>query len=663
MNSDAIKKFIIQSVHTLGKTFLQFGLLAIAYRFLFTIELISRTIPNNFHLFTILQGLAYDCIFCCKIGLFALLPLALLKQNFPKFSAIATYCLLIVYCLFSFISTEYFCTVGKPLDHVILIYSPQELTNTILWSTNISIASIINVTIHILVTIILFIWSKKIEVTTPQSLIMLCAIILAIFIPLKKWYANEFLCKSHKEFLYVVNQPAYLYTTCFDYLQRKNTVTKGQEMIAAEKYHLLFPENSFYSGNYPFMRKNKNNDVLASFFDTEKLTNKPNLVFIIIESFGQKLSNDNPQFSFTPFIDSLKNNSLYWENCISSTERTFGVLPAIFASVPHGEKGFGYKYIPSFPRHNSLLKDLKRNGYFTSFFYGGNKAFANQDEFLRKNDISYYMSIPDTLLQNNHGNANWGIQDADMFDYARSCKRDTIPFCDIYLTLSTHEPFTIPNAEKYIAKVHEKIQATNTEESQYIREHTDIFSTFLYTDEAVQNLFNYYSKRPDFTNTIFIITGDHRAGYDDFEYNPLRKYHVPLIIYSAQLKRAKKMKGVVSHYDITPSLEHFLQSIGNFSVASSCHWIGTDFDTSTNFHCVKKQAFMHNNRTVTEWIHDTLMVAFNSLFSISDNLNVTEVNNQQKLKQLQEELANFQILSQRAVNRDFLWNDTIPSVK
>jgi len=657
-----IQSFLKSTLCDFGKLFLFWNILVIVVRLLYVGELFFRTDLNLHQLPIPLYGIIYDYLFCCHIGLFILLPLAIIKQKLPTFSTILICLFLILYCLFSIISTEYYCTVGKPLDHVILVYSPQEIANTILWSTSISIASIINVSLHIVVTILPFLLWKNFEVSFPISTLILCSVVsIATIVPYKKWYKIEFLCKSHKDFLYVVNQPSYLFYTCFDYLDRKDVVLEDQELLSAEKYHLLFSEYSYEDVHYPFMRKKESNDVLSPFFSS--ITEKPNIVFIIIESFGQKLSNDNPQFSFTPFIDSLKKNSLYWENCISSTERTFGVLPAIFSSVPHGEKGFGYKYIPSFPRHNSLLKDLKRNGYFTSFFYGGNKAFANQDEFLRKNEISYYMSIPDTMLQNNHGNANWGIQDADMFDLAKSCKKDTIPFCDIYLTLSTHEPYIIPNSDKYIQQVQEFVKFATTEEANYIREHADIFSMFLYTDKAVQELFNYYSMRSDFKNTIFIITGDHRSGYDAFEYNPLRKYHVPLIVYSPLLKRTKKMKGVVSHYDITPSLENFLQNTCDFRTENLCHWIGTNFDTSANFHCTKKQAFMRNNRSVAEWIHDTLIVAYNSLFSISDNLNVTEINDQQRLIQLQEELANFQILSQRAINREFLWSDTIPSEK
>jgi len=43
---------------------------------------------------------------------------------------------------------------------------------------------------------------------------------------------------------------------------------------------------------------------------------------------------------FTPYLDSLTTKSLYWENFLSNTGRTFGVLPSLLGSLPFGKSGF-----------------------------------------------------------------------------------------------------------------------------------------------------------------------------------------------------------------------------------------------------------------------------------------------------------------------------------
>ena len=128
---------------------------------------------------------------------------------------------------------------------------------------------------------------------------------------------------------------------------------------ATKSYQQLNSHFKYPYIDYPFYRKSDYQDVIGTFLNKTEDNKQPNFVFIIVESFGQCLTGvENPTISFTPFIDSLKNESLYWKNCLATTERTFGVLPAIFASTPHGKNGFAHRHF-SIPPHNSLLKDFK----------------------------------------------------------------------------------------------------------------------------------------------------------------------------------------------------------------------------------------------------------------------------------------------------------------
>ena len=121
-------------------------------------------------------------------------------------------------------------------------------------------------------------------------------------------------------------------------------------------------------------------------------------------------------------------------------------------------------------------------------------------------------------------------------------------------------------------------------------------------DECVRNLIDAYKEMPGYENTIFVITGDHRMGMLTTG-NVLRSFNVPLLIYSPLLKEDRQMKAVVSHYDITPTINAYLSNNYNYNVDEFCHWVGTSLDTSVNFSSKIKQAFMLNNRDVIDYIN------------------------------------------------------------
>ncbi len=91
--------------------------------------------------------------------------------------------------------------------------------------------------------------------------------------------------------------------------------------------------------SFPFWRKEDTPDFLGSYFN--KAEKAPNLVFVIVEGLGHAYSSPNGYIgNFTPFIDSLTHKSLYWENNLSSSGRTFGVLPTITGSLLPEKMGF-----------------------------------------------------------------------------------------------------------------------------------------------------------------------------------------------------------------------------------------------------------------------------------------------------------------------------------
>jgi hypothetical protein len=132
---------------------------------------------------------------------------------------------------------------------------------------------------------------------------------------------------------------------------------------------------------------------------------------------------------------------------------------------------------------------------------------------------------------------------------------------------------------------------------------------------------------------------------------------VPLLIYSPLLKEDRQMKAVVSHYDITPTINAYLSNNYNYNTDEYCHWIGTSLDTSVNFSSKIKQAFMLNNRDVIDYINGEYFLCRNKLYRIDDDLTLNTIDNKFLYNKLKNELNDYNLLGSYALKSNFLNNE------
>ena len=166
-------------------------------------------------------------------------------------------------------------------------------------------------------------------------------------------------------------------------------VNKSDFFLQKTWAHFIYSEKASHSlfSAYPLYRAFPYEDVLGRFF---KCTGeKPNLVFIIVEGLGRDFTGEGAIYGgFTPFIDSLMQRSLYWENFLSTAGRTFNVLPSEFGSLPYATNGF-MELGGQMPAHQTLISILKQQGYYANFFYGGHSNFDLQDVFLERQGTDF----------------------------------------------------------------------------------------------------------------------------------------------------------------------------------------------------------------------------------------------------------------------------------
>ena len=638
-------------------------------RMIFFIETTTRIDIAVSEFLNIISGFKYDLILAAHLIAW-LSPIFLLLYYFLPKAATKTYkAFIFIYAIASTLLTEYFCNLMMPLDHVIFAYSIEGLKGTIESSSSFSIIPILYFAVSLALFILVSRSWKKVRIGHIFSYIVLGAsLIVSISFNYSKIIKEERFSISHAKFILSTNQPSYSTIKIFDHLNKKNTDEKtGYEIIeeATESYQKLNRQVKYPYRDYPFYRKADYQDVLGSFMNKTENGSKPNFVFIIVESFGQCLTGvEDPTISFTPFIDSLKNESLYWKNCLSATERTFGVLPTIFASTPHGKKGFGDRY-SSIPPHNSLLKDFKKNNYDVSYYYGCYRDADRYDNFLKANEVAKIFlpeqgSVDEEVYNLMRSNNRWGLDDKELFDIVindRKAAKDDKPFVDIVMTLSTHEPFIIlEGQDKYEQMATEFVENCPTvskKEKNTILKNINVFACYMYMDECVRNLVNAYKEMGKYDNTIFVITGDHRMGMLNTG-NVLRSFNVPLLIYSPLLKGNKQMNAVVSHYDITPTINAYLSNNYDYQVDEYCHWLGASLDTVKEFRSNVNQAFMLNNRDVIDYLHDEYFLCRSKLYTIDSDLCLTLVDNPALHARLKKELDDYNLLSHYATETNFL---------
>lgn len=646
----------------------------VAMRLWFFLEVHFRLDIALNQFFTILSGALFDLLLVCRVMAYGLIPFLLIHWFFPKTARGIFIGLIVLYTVVSALLAEYYCNLGMPLDHVILVYSPEELKTTVFSSTtSISFTQVLwfVLLVGFPVLILLLAGRKNSFIArnevTMQTILIILALIATIFIHYPDLIRKESLYANHSDFCLAVNQPSYAWVKITDYRKEMKRTTEGDSYPysaeAVEAYQALHPEFEYDHPGYPFYRKANDPDVLGPYLNPTSDGLPPNLVFIVVEGLGRRLTGITyPALSFTPFIDSLASEGLYWPNCFSTSERTFGALPSLFASAPSGRHGFTWN-LP-LPRHHSLLLDLKRNGYTSSFYYGGDESFDHYDVFMVENHVDYLFKPQLVVDDSAHyellaENYRWGLDDNQLFDCAVRHKKsvdEPRPHADIFLTLTTHEPFVVDGIEAYEQRVRSIVEQAPElidKERDNVLKNLNIYACFLYLDQSLKRLFDYYASRPDFANTIFVITGDHRMA-PVLPGISLRYYNVPMIVYSPLVKQPKTMQAVVSHLDVTPSFNAYLNTNYNYVIDDHCHWLGTSFDTVADYRNTRKLSFMRNNRDVVDYLSDDYFINRNNLIKMDPSIIGYSLDNEKLYQQYKAELDDFELVSRFVVQHDVL---------
>lgn len=417
--------------------------------------------------------------------------------------------------------------------------------------------------------------------------------------------------------------------------------------------------SSIFKKEFPLEQDSDNTkDVLGPFFNIKE--ELPNIVFIIVEGLGSDFTDDGEYAGFTPYLDSLTTKSLYWKNFVSNAGRTFGALPSLMGSLPFGENGF--MELNPLPKHNSLISILKSNNYTTSYYCGDESTFDRKSNFLEYNGIDKIIDINKfgpgyVKTKENSGGFSWGYPDTEIYRKTLSELKDSKqPRLDIIMTLTNHEPFDFPSKKVYLEKVDQILNGKSNAIKNNWNEYKAIFACLLYTDNSLKKFMKEYSKRTDYSNTIFIITGDHRLIPVPLKDN-LSRFHVPFYIYSPMLKKTAIFKSISAHTDVTPSLVSFLTTNYRLNKLKKTNWISQGLDTVRQFRSNHNIPLMRYKGSINDYIYKEYFYSDRNIFKIDENFNITETSNGMN-EIISSSFINFKKLNAYLTTKDKITSDS-----
>ncbi len=602
------------------------GIISVFFLRVSEIVLVGQSFPLSFHIISReLLGVLLDFVLITSV-LLILYPFYYLLSKLNLISVAKGIFILLIAILSvtHLLIVKYFAYQLLPLDIFLYKHDLKEIVFTVKTSS----VSLNGLFILIFVFLLLYLWMcfkvLKLKITSNKYI----TIFLLLTIPLSLYFNYYRLDKIDK---FTQNKSNYFYSKSLMYLFK----TDDNSSYSATQFQKLYPNKQFTSKEYPLVHYFEKDTIIETYFNEFDTT--PNIVILIMEGLNDDFIHPYHGKNFMPFVTSLKDSSLYWDRCFTLGERSYAVVPSVLGGLPYGKLGF--TLIDQYPNHLSLISVLKQNGYFTTFYDGQGTWFHHKDAFFKYNDIDlivdnddYDKTFKKIIVGDDH--FFWGYDDKDLFTqslmYLDSMNHN--PRLDIYFSGSMHDPFVIADEEKYLSIAKNLL---GEDEQDFFKTYSKYIKTLRFTDDALKLFFEKYKQRPDFDNTIFIITGDHPMTELPRD-NEVKKYHVPLIIYSKKLKSPQQFHQIVSHLDIYESILSLLDKHLDFIPAISTSLGHNLFANNNNFY-----VFMEGNREMIDCFYNGYYLHRDDLYKVDDAFNITSINNDSIKNDLKNRLKIF----------------------
>lgn len=280
--------------------------------------------------------------------------------------------------------------------------------------------------------------------------------------------------------------------------------------------------------------------------DTLLTTQQPDVLFIILESFSSHLmgtlgGHDNVAVC----LDSLASEGVLFTNIYANSFRTDRGLVAVLSGYPAQPTTSIMKYPRKTQSLPAIAGSLRKAGYRTKYYYGGDADFTNMRSYLMSSGFEDIVSDRDFPVGERL--SKWGAHDHLVFNrllsdlkeeaetrfYSTDAAGHAKPTYRVLQTSSSHEPFEVP----------------------YSRLQNNRLNAFAYTDSCVGDFIRRFKELPQWKNTLVVLVPDHLGAYpEDVTNLELRRFPVPLLLVGGAVREPRRVDVYGSQHDLAATL-------------------------------------------------------------------------------------------------------------
>lgn len=271
---------------------------------------------------------------------------------------------------------------------------------------------------------------------------------------------------------------------------------------------------------------------------------RPNIVILLLESWSADLIESlGGRAGITPQFQQLEKQGLLFTNFYASGNRSEQAMAAVFGGFPSTPIISLTHNLEKIIKLPSLTKTLKKEGYSTSFYFGGELMYGGINSFISVNGFDVIKEVSD--FDDDLPRGKLGIHDEYILsEQLLDLKNEKQPFFSALFTVSTHSPYDQPMDD---------VISWGADDNQ-----NGYLNSAYYTDKCLGNYFDEARKQPWYSNTLFIIVADHSHNtYNNWPVYSKEYRRIPMLFYGDVLKdeyRGEKIDRMGSQTDIGVTL-------------------------------------------------------------------------------------------------------------
>lgn len=270
-------------------------------------------------------------------------------------------------------------------------------------------------------------------------------------------------------------------------------------------------------------------------------TTQPNIIFLLLESMSADVVKAcGGDSGYTPNIERLMHQGITFTNIYATGARSDEGMAGALGGFPDQPETSIITQPSKYPHVPCIANDLKKRGYYTAFYFGGQLEYENIQSYLVYNNFNKLVAIEDFA---NVPQGKLGAHDeyvtARMLNDINSMPT---PFLSCLFTTSTHPPYDIPPFHTH----------------NYGTDYDAYLNAVRYSDSCIGNFITQAQKQAWYANTLFVLVADHsKRTHKEHAWESPADKHIPLAMFGNVIKqqyRGKVITQLGSQTDVSKTL-------------------------------------------------------------------------------------------------------------